>query len=237
MSEAAELGDAFNTMLDSVEASAARQRRFVADASHELRTPLTTLQGYSELYARGALDTPDAVADAMRRINAEASRMAGLVDNLLAVSTADAAPLALGSVDLGSLLADVAADLRATAPDRAVSVEVAPGLVVTADASRVQQAVLALGTNAVRHGAGPIRLSAMADAGGVRIEVSDSGPGIPAAEQEAIFEPFHRASPGTRGSGLGLPLVAAIARAHGGRVGVRSGVGTGTTFWMTLPGR
>ena len=235
--EAAELGDAFNTMLDSVEASAARQRRFVADASHELRTPLTTLQGYSELYARGALDTPDAVADAMRRINAEASRMAGLVDNLLAVSTADAAPLALGSVDLGSLLADVAADLRATAPDRAVSVEVAPGLVVTADASRVQQAVLALGTNAVRHGAGPIRLSAMADAGGVRIEVSDSGPGIPAAEQEAIFEPFHRASPGTRGSGLGLPLVAAIARAHGGRVGVRSGVGTGTTFWMTLPGR
>jgi two-component system, OmpR family, sensor kinase len=233
--EAAELGDALNTMLDSVEASAARQRRFVADASHELRTPLTTLMGYSELYAAGALSTSDAVADAMRRINSEAARMAGLVDHLLALSTSDATPLVLSSVDLGALLGDVAADLRAGAPDRVVEVAVAPGLSVRADASRVQQALLALGTNAVRHGAGPIRLAARADADGVRIEVSDAGPGIPAAEQDAIFEPFHRASPGTRGSGLGLPLVAAIVRAHGGRVGVTSAPGAGTTFWLTLP--
>lgn len=237
--EAAELGDALNTMLDTVEASEVRQRRFVADASHELRTPLTSLKGYSELYAAGALRSPDEVADAMRRINAEATRMAGLVDNLLALSTAEAgAPLALGAVDVGVRLADVAADLRAGAPDRVVEVDAQPGLMATADAARLHQALLALGTNAVRHGAGPIVLRARATSGGVRIEVSDAGRGVPAAEQDAIFEPFHRAAaPGTRGSGLGLPLVAAIARAHGGQVGVDSPPGAGATFWLTLPGQ
>lgn len=235
--EAAELAEAFNLMLDADAAAQQRLRRFVADASHELRTPLTTLRGYSSLYQTGALSTPEQVADAMRRINAEASRMATLLDGMLELSTLDAgAPLILERVDLSGLLEDAAADLRASAPDRTIEVDAAPEASVVADPARLQQAVLALGTNAVRHGRGPIVLGARTRAGGVRIEVSDSGPGVPDAERAAIFERFHRAAaPGTPGSGLGLALVAGIASAHGGSCGVEPSPAGGSTFWIDLP--
>ena len=175
--------------------------------------------------------TTDHLPPVLRPADPPRRALAELADRFADEVRGDTADVQLSGITLAT------ADLRAGAPGREVEVTVPPGLSVTADASRVHQALLALGTNAVRHGAGPIRLAAKADADGVRIEVSDAGPGIPAAEQEAIFEPFHRASPGTRGSGLGLPLVAAIARALGGGVGVRSAPGSGTTVWLTLPGR
>lgn len=235
--EAAELAEAFNLMLDANAATQQRLRRFVADASHELRTPLTTLQGYSSLYQTGALTTDQQVADAMRRINTEATRMAGLLDGMLDLSTLDAgAPLTRETVDLPGLLNDAAADLRAAAPDRTIEVDAAPQASTVADPARLQQAVLALGTNAVRHGRGPIVLRARTRTNGVRIEVSDSGPGVPDAERAAIFERFHRAAArGTPGSGLGLALVAGIAAAHGGSCGVGPSQTGGSTFWIDLP--
>lgn len=236
--EASELGAALNSMLDATEAASERQRQFVADASHELRTPLTSLRGYSALYAAGALSTPEQVADAMRRINAEATRMSGLVEAMFDLSTLEAGqPLTLSTVDVGQVLRDVASDLRAAAPERAVEVDAPSGLVAHADSGRLTQAVLALGTNALRHGRGRVLLrGSQTGGGGVRIEVTDEGPGIPDDQLDAIFARFHRAAAsGVKGSGLGLPLVAAIGRAHGGQCGVSSAFGDHSTFWIELP--
>ncbi len=237
--EAARLGTALNAMLDATRAGEERMRRFVADASHELRTPLTTLRGYSGLHA----SDPE-VADAMRRINAESTRMSGLVDDLLTLTSLDAPRLNVAPVDLVALLGDVAADLQVASPERTVQVEAPPRLVIEGDADRLHQAVMALATNAIRHTPPHTRITLRAVAtssdGAARIEVADTGPGIAAAHLPHLFDRFYRADPGRsgiRGSGLGLAIVAAIATAHGGSYAVHSAPGSGSTFTIDLPGR
>ena len=148
-SEAAHLGDALNAMLDATRDSEDRMRQFVADASHELRTPLTTLRGYAELHA-GRVEDPD-TADALRRIRAEATRMHRLVEDLLTLTSLDRATLHLGPVDVRRMLDDVASDLQVAQPERLVTVEAAAGVRLVADEERLTQAVMALGTNALRH--------------------------------------------------------------------------------------
>ena len=247
--EAARLGQALNAMIDTTTATHDRMRRFVADASHELRTPLTTLQGYAALHATrppGPLDAAGRrqVDDAMRRIGDEAARMRRLVDGLL-----DLAGLEEGTgvrhepVDLGPLLRDVAADLRVVAPGRVVTLEVPESLVVSGDRDRLTQAVVGLTSNAVRHtpAGTPVTVRARAERPGVvQIEVVDAGPGIPAEHLPHLFDRFYRVDRGrataSGGTGLGLAVVDAVARAHGGSVAVASEPGRGTTFALILPG-
>lgn len=236
--EAGRLGNAFNLMVSTTAAGQEQLRRFVADASHELRTPLTTLRGYSSLYAQGGLATEEQVADAMGRINAEATRMGRIVDDLLDLTAlGDRSALNLQPVDLGGVLADLAADLRVRNPDREVTVSRSGATVVTADSDRIQQALTALVANAVKYSApaSPISLVAERRSGGVRVEVNDRGRGIAPAELPRVFDRFYRvAGAGARGSGLGLAIVAAIISAHGGRYGVESVLGEGSTFWVEL---
>ena len=247
--EAGRLGSAFNAMVYTTAAGQEQLRRFVADASHELRTPLTTLRGYSSLYAQGGLATDEQVADAMSRINAEASRMGRIVDDLLDLTTlGDGSALDLRPVDLGTVLDELAADLRIREPRREVTVRREPAVVAQADADRVRQALTALVANAVKYSADgtPIMLAATRRGSVVRIEVVDRGRGIPAAELPRVFERFYRspsaagqatgAAGAARGSGLGLAIVAAIISAHGGRYGVTSTPGEGSTFWIELTG-
>ena len=240
--EAGRLARAFNTMVAATAASQERLKQFVADASHELRTPLTTLRGYSSLHAQGALAEPDQVADAMRRINAEAARMSRIVDDLLDLAALDEGrSLARAPVPVGAVLADVAADLRATDPDRPVRVEATGELVVLADEDRLRQALAVLTTNARRYSpdGSDILLRASRSEGRVRLEVVDRGRGIPADALPRVFDRFYRVDSeeprGARGSGLGLAIVAAIVAAHGGRYGVSSILGRGSTFWFDLP--
>ncbi len=246
--EAGRLGEALNAMIETTAATQDRMRRFVADASHELRTPLTTLQGYASLHAArppGPLgaDGRAEVDDAMRRIGDEAARMRRLVDGLLDLAGLDEGRiLRRDPVDLGPLLRDVGADLRVVAPDRAVTVEAPESLVVTGDRDRLTQAVVGLTSNAVRHtpAGTPVSVRAAAEpAGTVRIEVADAGPGIPVEHLPHLFDRFYRVDRGraaaSGGTGLGLAVVDAIARAHGGSVAVASEPGRGTTFALTLP--
>ncbi|QKE83333.1 HAMP domain-containing sensor histidine kinase [Arthrobacter sp. NEB 688] len=247
--EAARLGEALNTMIDTTTATQERMRRFVADASHELRTPLTTVGGYAALHAArppGPLDDAGRaeVDDAMRRIGDEAGRMRRLVDGLLDLTGLES-PDALRRepVDLAALLRDVASDLRVVAPDRVVTLEGPERLVVDADRDRVTQAVVGLTSNAVRHtpAGTPVALRLHRVPGWVRVEVSDAGPGIPAEHLPHLLERFYRVdrsrSSGSGGSGLGLAVVEAVARAHGGSVAVSSSPGVGTTFVLDLPDR
>lgn len=247
--EAGELGEALNQMMTSIEQSFAerersqeRLRQFVADASHELRTPVATIRGYAELYRTGGLVSDQALADAMRRTEAEAVRMGGLVDDLLALARLDEGlPLQLGPVDLATVLADASDDARAVDPSRSIEVEVPAGLMVQADEARVRQILANLVGNALVHtpAGTPITLRAGRTDDVCSVEVADQGPGMSAEAAERAFERFYRADPSRArhqgGTGLGLAIVEATVRAHGGTVTLRSVPGSGTTVRIELP--
>jgi two-component system OmpR family sensor kinase len=247
--EVGKLGIALNTMLSEIEqafaartASEERLRRFLADASHELRTPLTSIRGYAELFDRGVRDHPEDLATSMRHIREDANRMSVLVDDLLLLARLDRQrPLAQDQVDLADVTAAAVNAARLRAPERTISLESPSAAWLVGDADRLRQVVDNLIGNAIQHtpAGTPIEVRLHADPSSVGVEVTDHGPGIPAEQHERIFEPFHRADPSrartSGGVGLGLAIVAAIVRAHGGRVGVASNGSGGATFWVQIP--
>jgi two-component system OmpR family sensor kinase len=247
--EVGQLGHALNTMLGRIEdAFTARQRSeerlraFVADASHELRTPLTSIKGYSELIRGGGAETADERDIAIRRIEAEATRMGVLVDDLLLLARLDQGrPLERTSVDLTTVVGDAVADCRAVNPERPVQLRVADALQVDGDEGRLRQVVGNLLTNARVHTppTTPIEVELVRRDGMARIAVVDHGPGVPPDEVDNVFERFARLDPSrTRtsgGTGLGLAIVRAITQAHGGRVDVEPTPGGGATFVVELP--
>lgn len=246
--EAAELGDALNKMLASIEESfgerdraEGRLRQFVADASHELRTPVATIRGYAELYRAGGLDGPERLDDAMRRTEDEAVRMGGLVEDLLSLARLDEGrPLELIDVDLSVVAQDAANDARAVDPDRDIEADAPDQVVVRADEQRIRQVVANLVGNALAHtpAGTPVRVSAGTAADGAWIEVSDEGPGMAPEVAGRAFERFYRADPARSrhagGSGLGLAIADAVVRAHGGSVVLESTPGEGTTVRVVL---
>jgi signal transduction histidine kinase len=259
--EVGRLSGAINTMLDRLQqaftarlTSERKVREFAADASHELRTPLTTIRGYAELYRQGALG-PDELPDAMRRIEQEAQRMSALVAELLELARLDRpTSLDLAETDLAAVVRDAVADAAAVEPGRPVRAEVPAELVATVDERRIRQVLANLLGNVRAHTPpdtpAVVRLAAQpAGGGGVLIEVSDRGPGMPAEEAARAFDRFHRASrpdgtPGrdgaaaadrSSGSGLGLSIVQAIAHAHGGQATLESAPGQGTRVLVYLP--
>jgi signal transduction histidine kinase len=247
--ETGRLAGAINTMLDRIQQafgarleSEQKVRQFAADASHELRTPLTTIRGYAELYRQGALG-PGELPRAMRRIEQEADRMSMLVAELLELARLDReSSLDLTETDLAALARDAVADARAVEPDRPVTADVPPSLVVTADEPRIRQVLANLLGNVRAHTppgtAATVRLYPAGD--GAVLEVSDDGPGMSDQDAARAFDRFHRGARGdggggVTGSGLGLSIVAAIAAAHGGYARLRSAPGAGTTVHLWIP--
>ncbi|MEV4003120.1 HAMP domain-containing sensor histidine kinase [Actinomadura sp. NPDC049753] len=235
--EAARLASAINVMLERIEQafwarsrSEARVREFAADASHELRTPLTTVQGYAELYRHGALG-PDELPDAMRRIEEEARRMNSLVTDLLELARLDReASLHPVRTDLVALARDAVADATAASPDRPIVLDAPDTLTATVDEARIRQVFANLLAN-VRAHTPPGTPATVRLAPGL-IEVADEGPGMAPEDAARAFERFHRGTQG--GTGLGLPIVAAIAAAHGGRAELLSEPSKGTIVRITL---
>ncbi|GIG22591.1 two-component sensor histidine kinase [Cellulomonas chitinilytica] len=258
--EVGRLALALNGMLAQIEhafdartASEARMRRFVADASHELRTPLATIRGYGELYRMGALVEKDQVDDTMRRIEDSATRMGGLVEDLLALARLDEnRPLRRDPVDLTVLAADAVSDLHALDPTRTSRLEpLVPGaatgpVTVLGEEPRLRQVLANLLGNVVQHtpAGTPVEIAVGVVPGpsgvplGV-VEVRDHGPGIDPEHAARVFERFYRidASRGrdSGGAGLGMAIVAAIVDAHGGTVGLAQTPGGGTTVRVALP--
>jgi two-component system OmpR family sensor kinase len=247
--EIGRLGLALNAMLTQIEAAFAertaserRLRRFIADASHELRTPLTSIRGYSEMLRRGAAESPTDAELARRRIEEESVRMSTLVDDMLLIARLDQGrPLDSKPVDLQVIARDAAADARAVAPEREITVEAPDNVVVAGDDTRLRQVVGNLVRNALVHtpAQSPVAISVTTRNGTARLSVADHGPGLPAGDRERIFEPFYRAdasrSRDSGGAGLGLSIVSAVVAAHGGHVRVRDTEGGGATFDVELP--
>src|SRR5216683_1766103 len=243
------IGLALNGMLAQIEsafaertASNRRLRRFVADASHELRTPLTSIRGYSEMLRRGAAESPTDAELARRRIEEEAIRMTGLVDDMLVLARVDQGrPLDHEPVDLQAIAGDAAADARAVAPQRDINLTVPGRVVVNGDDTRLRQVVGNLVRNALVHTPPktPIDISLSTEDSVARLSVADHGPGLAADDIDRIFEPFYRADPSrsrdSGGAGLGLSIVSAVVTAHGGHVKVRETEGGGATFEVELP--
>ena len=217
----------------------AAQRRFLQDASHHLRTPITIALTHAELLALGLIDGQQPQRDAQLVI-AELSRLRRLSERLLVIAASeDPDFLRSEPVALDEFVLDVIERWRPTA-QRSWQLGRLDPVTVPADAERLSLAVDALVENAVKYTAADdvIELSVVSDQlGEARVIVSDNGTGIGTGELERIFERFRRGSniTGTRGTGLGLAVVRAVADAHGGSAQVRNRSGGGSEFEISLP--
>jgi two-component system OmpR family sensor kinase len=247
--EVGRLGLALNAMLAQIEAafderrrSEERLRRFVADASHELRTPLTSIRGYAELFRRGAGSRPEDLAKSMARIEAEASRMGILVDDLLLLARLDQGrPLDRKPVDLARVAGEAVESARAVEPDRPIGLSADGPIELIGDRGRLRQVVDNLLDNVRVHtpAGTPVHVSVSADGAGASLTVADEGAGLEPDAAARLFERFYRGDPArsreTGGAGLGLSIVAAIVESHGGTVRVVPREGGGTILEVRLP--
>jgi len=238
--EVQRLAITLNEMLDRLHAGIERERVFVSDASHELRSPLAVLKGELEVALRAAVSPEDwrgAVVSAIE----ETDRVIALANDLLVLARGQSGRLApaLATLDAAATLAAAAERLEgaAAAQGRRLAVSCPPGMLLAADESKLGQALHNLIDNALTHGDGTVTLSASERGGMVRLTVADRGGGFPPQFLPHAFERFRRADQarGRGGAGLGLSIVEAIARAHGGRAGARNREGGGAEVWIELP--
>lgn len=236
--EIAELAGTLNAMLDRVQSGVQAQRRFVDDAGHELRTPITIVRGHL-----GVLDAADPadVRETVALVDDELERMNRLVSEMLALTRAEQSSLLRPEeVDVAALTRELFGKCTALA-DRDWRLESVAAVRTLLDPQRITQAVVALADNAARFTAVGDRIALGSEAAGgrVRIRVSDSGPGIAPEDRQRVFRRFARGAdaPRSDGAGLGLSIVEAIARTHGGQVLLESTPGRGATFTLDLPER
>lgn len=232
------LGETMNSMLERLEASAGRQRRFVADASHELRSPLANIQASLEVaLARKDLDLWQETG---QDLQGENDRIQHLVEDLLLLARLDGRiPLAQDEVDLDDVVHAEAERLRRHA---AVTVYVVPlpAVRVQGDGARLGQVVGNLADNAARHAATTVSLSLHRDGDLAVVQVADDGPGVPLADRIRIFDRFTRLDEArardSGGSGLGLAISREIAQAHGGSLTLLpEQAQRGATFELRIP--
>ena len=239
--EAHDLADAFNVLVETNLHSQATLRQFVADASHELRTPLATLTGYTSLYSQGGLNEPGAVGDAMSRIRQEALRMTRLVDDLLMLAKADQGPTHhLAPFDLVPVVRGVVSDLEVLETTRTLTTDTPSHARVVADQDQITQALMIFLDNARKYTPPgteiEVRVEGLDDR--MRLSVSDHGPGLEPDELDHVFDRFYRTAAGRAkvgsGAGLGLAIAHTLVTANGGAIGAASTVGMGSQFWMDL---
>lgn len=234
--ELGRLAETLNAMLASLEHSAERQRRFVADAAHELRTPLAGLTASLEVARQHAgIPRDPLIGDLL----AGHRRLSRTLNDLLVLAALDGrAPEKMMPVDLAGVVTDCS---RRSVPEGvSLRLGILQRAVVLGSESQLSRMVTNLVDNAVRHARGTVELSVTASPGWARISVTDDGPGIPPPDRERVWDRFVRLdgdrSEATGGSGLGLAIVREIAVAHGGQAAVDSASpGPGAEFAIRLP--
>jgi heavy metal sensor kinase len=243
--EVGRLARTFDEMLERLEDSFRRQRRFTADASHELRTPLTSIKGQVEVALERDRDS-ESYREVLRSVNADTDRMIRLVGSLLTLARADAGQVALHreDVDLGGVVRNAVDHVRPEAERAGVSLTLDPGrdVRVKVDPDLILQLMLNLLDNAVKYTGdknGSVAVSWRESGPFAELSVTDNGPGIPEEHLARIFDRFYRVdkarSRADGGAGLGLSISRWIAEAHGGAIHAESAEGQGTRFTVRLP--
>jgi signal transduction histidine kinase len=253
LSETAALGKAFNEMATELELEASERDQldrmkdeFVLTASHELRSPLTSVQGFAELLMMDRDSLTQRQVETVEIILANCRHLVRLLNDLLDLARSDAGRLAIRPrpMQLAPLIEDVVRTMTAQTDksEQTLTAKIEPNLpLVVVEPDRIRQILVNLVTNA--HEYSPERASIHVTAGvadgAVEINVTDNGPGIPAAQMEHIFERFVRGDAGLTqrvgGTGLGLAISKSLVDLHGGTIAVDSEVGRGSTFTVRLP--
>lgn len=247
--EVGRVGLAVNTMLDHVgdaltarQASEEKVRQFVADASHELRTPLASIRGYSELTRRSGEKLSEPMTHALARIESEAVRMTGLVEDLLLLARLDEGrELVFGDVDLTAVVIDCVGDAEVAGSDHNWRLHLpSEAVAIQGDQARLHQVIANLLANARIHtpAGSNVDVTLESDDQWATIRVKDNGAGIPRAQLATLFERFTRGDSSrtraTGSTGLGLSIVQAVVQSHHGEVSVTSRKGR-TEFVVRLP--
>ncbi|OUC06367.1 histidine kinase, partial [Litorilinea aerophila] len=240
--ELGELASSFNQMSARLARANQLRRQMTADIAHDLRTPLSVILGYTEALSEAKLPGSPEIYEVM---HAEAQHLSRLIDDLRTLSLADAGelPLFREETEPGALLSRVAMAQRPQAEQRGVTLTVrqeASLPTIQVDPERMVQVLGNLVGNALRYtpAGGTIELAAYPTAGGVVLQVRDTGSGIDPEDLPYIFERFYRGDKARHEngeSGLGLAIAKSLVEAHGGTIQVESTPGEGTTFRITLP--
>ena len=222
---------------------AAAQRALLGGLSHELRAPLQALLGHVDLLRDGrhGEPTPDQ-AEALDRVAHNAEKILAVIGDVLQVARIDSGydEVIVGEVALADLLNEEADDARALAESRGLelSVDCPAGLQVVTDGAKLRRIVTNLLSNAIKYTPeGGVRVRAATQDGAIRIEVTDTGVGIPKEKWKSVFGEYVRLDASADGTGLGLSIARRLAQLLGGRLELSSRVGEGTTFAFTLPTR
>jgi two-component system sensor histidine kinase BaeS len=236
------LARSINAMADGLQRARDQERQFLMSVSHDLRTPLTSIRGYADAIAEGATDDPTRAAQV---IVSESRRLERLVGDLLDLAKLDADrfELHLERTDIVDVVAGTVEGFGPELADAGLalhhSLDQAEPVWASVDVDRLAQVVANLTTNAISYARTAVWAVARSDGDSAVIEISDDGPGIPAASLAHVFDRLYQAdNQGARrrqGSGLGLAIVAELSARMGGRCEVRSVEGQGTTFTVRLP--
>lgn len=232
-----DLGEAFRTMTQRLDARMRYISEFAADVGHELKSPLTSIRGAAELLREGAADDPDARTRFLANIELDAERLDRLVNRLLELSRIDSSVEPLEELDLRAMLGRVVD--RTHTPEAPVAIDWQTDVRTWRGREEdLERAILNLVENALRHSpeGAPVTIRVRLSRDGKRlaIAVADRGPGVPEAHRAKVFERFFTTDADRNGTGLGLAIVASVAAAHGGEVQLDSTEGEGATFTMIL---
>jgi signal transduction histidine kinase len=229
-----------------LEIASQHKSQFVANMSHELRTPLAAILGYAELMQEGFYEAQGPKSfDALTRIRSNGKHLLGLINTVLDIAKIESGQftLSIAEYDIASVVETVRSATESLAQSKKLSLktEVAKSLPFgLGDEQRLTQVLLNLVGNAIKFtDAGEVRVSATASNSHFKVDVTDTGPGIPDEHQGRIFEQFHQVDNSNTkakgGTGLGLAIAKQIVEMHGGRIWVESKLGKGSNFQMQLP--
>jgi len=239
--EVGQLAERFREMARRLAEAEQVERNFLMSVSHELRTPLTAIRGHVAALSEGLVEDPDARAQSLDVVSAETERLARLVGDVLDLAKLDAHRFTFleEEVDMEQVLARAYSTFNDEARRRGIDYrrDVRDAPVILTDGDRVLQIITNLLSNAFRWtpDGGRIGLELASENGRVSVAVSDTGPGIPAADRERIFRPFWSEDVGG-GTGLGLAIASELAQALGGRIVLQTEPGEGSRFELVLPG-